>query len=56
MHDSRPLDFLAAFAICFIAGMASAVALGGYSTWVRRKSTPSVNSAQDQAVHNAPVR
>lgn len=37
MYENRPLQTLASYAICFIAGAFSAVALGGYTKWMTRR-------------------
>lgn len=35
MNDHRPLETLAAFAICWAAGVLSTVALASYGRWLR---------------------
>ena len=37
--DSRPLEALAAFAICFVTGMLSAAALCAHTAWVKEKAS-----------------
>jgi len=36
--DNRPLETLAAFALSFVAGALSAVALNIYSSWVHKQA------------------
>lgn len=37
-NNNSPLETLAAFAICFAAGVASAVGMGVYAKWVTTKN------------------
>jgi len=34
-NNNSPLETLAAFAICFAAGVASAVGMGAYAKWIK---------------------
>jgi hypothetical protein len=37
--DNRPIETLAAFALCFVAGALSVAALNIYASWVHRQAT-----------------
>ena len=40
-QDNRPLETLAAFALSFVAGALSTVALSAYVAWQRKKAVES---------------
>ncbi len=35
-NNSSPMETLAAFAICFVAGVVSTVGMGVYSKWLKK--------------------
>ncbi len=37
-NNNSPLETLAAFAICFVAGVVSTVGMGVYAKWVNTKN------------------
>lgn len=37
-NNNSPLETLAAFAICFAAGVASAVGMGAYAKWIKKSN------------------
>lgn len=51
MYDNRPLESLAAFALCFAAGLMSVAALAGYGRWIRHQLAQEGNAAQSQTAN-----
>lgn len=41
MFNNKPLEILAAFALCFAAGAAATTALSAWSKWCRQHPRPS---------------
>lgn len=46
-NNNSPLETLAAFAICFVAGVVSTVGMGVYSKWVKKINIKSTQINQD---------